>query len=201
LVAANSSTCTNIKVVYPFALTVDRTVTKPIQFDAVVTVPTTKTLTINGYVSAGTSRIFTLVGTAAVTGLRNTDPRWFGAVTDGTDQTTIVDSALKATIAGGIITIPGGMRWDYDTIQADHPNDVIIIDQSGYDWQQNQANSAQVRYLFNTANPGTKNAHHFVVAADYHPALILDNLTPYAAGDPQPQASLLYRLRTLVGLK
>jgi hypothetical protein len=167
---------------------------------AILTVATAKTLTINGPFEAGPYQVFSLAGTGSVAGLKNTDPRWFGAVTDGTDQTTIVDAALKATVAGGVITIPGGMRWDYDTIKADHPNDVVIIDQSGYDWQQDQANSAQVRYILNTANPGSKNAHHFVVASDYHPAMVLDNLTPYSAGgDPQPQVSTHYRLRNLAG--
>lgn len=156
-------------------------------------VATGKTLTLAGSIEAGDYQIFSGAGT--VTGLKNTTPYWFGGVADGTDMTTICDTALKATVAGGILTIPNGMMWNYDTIKADHPDDVLIIDYSGYDWQNSIANSAQVRYITNTSSPSTKNAHNYVYMADYHPAVVVENTAPhnYGIAEMTPMSSFIYR--------
>jgi hypothetical protein len=151
----------------------------------------TYSVTLPPNIEAGDYQI--LSGTGTVTGLKTCNPYWFGLLADGTDETTTVQKALKATVAGGIITIPNGTRWDYDTIKTDHPDDVIIIDNSGYDWQYDIANSAQVRYITNTSSPSTKNAHNYVFMADYHPAVVVENLTEHVAGQTEPQTSFLMR--------
>jgi hypothetical protein len=153
----------------------------------------TYSVTLPPNIEAGDYQI--LSGTGTVTGLKTCNPYWFGLLADGTDETTTVQKALKATVAGGILTIPNGTRWDYDTIKSDHPDDVIIIDYSCYDWQYDMANSAQVRYITNTSSPSSKNSHNYIFMGDYHPAVVVDNLTAHVFGDGTANPRMSYLIR------
>jgi hypothetical protein len=77
-----------------------------------ISVPTTKTLTINGPIEAGPFDIFTLTGTGKVVFGNGYNPvvypQWFGAKADGaTDDSTALTNAIKSA-CGRQLVIPSG---------------------------------------------------------------------------------------------
>lgn len=93
--------------------TIPTNVTLDIKRGAILTVATTKTLTINGFVQAGKYQIFSLVGTGALSfgygSVHEIYPEWFGAVADGTTNcTTAVQNAFDSAFEGATIRFGGG---------------------------------------------------------------------------------------------
>jgi hypothetical protein len=155
----------------------------------------TGTTTLGGPVQSGRYQIFSCVGTGVVVLGRGQTAysEWFGAVNDGTDQSAKIAVAI-ASVNHGKLIISNGMMWNYyGVVQTAHPDDVIIQDESGYDYDNSIANSASIRVIFKTSSPGSKNANEYIIASPYHPALVIDNTTPYAGDDPLPQVSLNFR--------
>lgn len=145
-------------------------------------------ITFLGSVEAGAYQIFSGFAAGEVTGIRNPDPRWFGAVCDkAIDNTAAVQLALDAATSGSFVTIAYGCKWNVNSIT--QPAEVHILDFSGYEVDGTDIWTGQVKMYLNTAAPGTKNAHEFIVAAPYHPAIIVDNRGSTAG----KQSSYLFR--------
>ena len=94
-------------------LTVPANLTLKFVHGAVLTIATTKTLTINGPLDAGLSPIFSCTGTGKVMfgpgSIKAAMPQWFGATGDGTtDDTAALNATVTAVPAGGVIhLLPG----------------------------------------------------------------------------------------------
>ncbi len=92
---------------------------------ALLSIPTTKTLAINGPFEAGLYRVFNCVGTGKVVfgvgSVKEVYPQWFGAYNDGTHATETAaafNQAIASLPGGGLISVPAG---EY---QVDHIIDV-----------------------------------------------------------------------------
>jgi Pectate lyase superfamily protein len=94
-------------------LTVPANLTLKLTHGAVLTIATTKTLTINGPLDAGLYPVFSCTGTGKVTfgpgSVQAALPQWFGATGDGTtDDTAALNATVAAVPVGGVIhLIPG----------------------------------------------------------------------------------------------
>lgn len=79
---------------------------------AVITVGTGATLTFSAPPEIGRWKVFTLVGTGAVTGLAEVRPEWFGAISDGVTSSTNAAAFAAAVAAipstGGTLRVDGG---------------------------------------------------------------------------------------------
>jgi hypothetical protein len=76
---------------------------------ALITVATTKTLTINGPLDAGIYQVFSLTGTGAVAGLKTVYPEWFGAVGNGSaDDSAALTASVAACVTDGSIRLSKG---------------------------------------------------------------------------------------------
>ena len=109
LSAIGSTNCT-ISLGGTWSITSDQTipanVTLKVIHGGIINIATNKTLTINGTIEAGLYQIFSLTGTGAVAGLKESYPEWFGAAGDGaTDDTSALTAAATSITAGGIISL------------------------------------------------------------------------------------------------
>ena len=123
IVAALAAIGVNNRILYlspgPWVLTDDLTIDENVRLlippGAVITIPTTKTLTINGTLDAGPYQVFNCIGTGAVSlslqSCKEVLPQWFGAAGDGsTDDTAALEDAVAATPAGGVIRAVGTFK-------------------------------------------------------------------------------------------
>lgn len=75
------------------------------------------TLTINGSIEAGSYQIFQLTGTGQVSfsssrSIRLADPRWWGAVCNGTtNDSAAIQAAINALGFAGAVTLPGNISF------------------------------------------------------------------------------------------
>lgn len=122
-----------------------------------------------------------------------TSPLDFGGLADGATGNAVTNSAAVQAAcdvfagAPGMVIIPPNYKWNYTLIS--HPNEVQILDYSGYDWVYDQWGGQAVKALNSTVDPSTKNAHQWVYGAPYHPAMIMDN-TGALSVFPQASVSL-----------
>ncbi len=106
-----NATISNVSVDSPvlgtYSLITDKTVTTHLVIPkgVIYSIPTTKTLTINGSLEAGLYQIFSLTGTGKVAGLKEAKPEWFltNTTPGTTDMTVAIQSAIDATAANGKI--------------------------------------------------------------------------------------------------
>jgi len=85
--------------------TVPATATVSVKAGNITTIATTKTLTINGDVTAGRYQIFAWAGSGVVANLKSAFPEWFGALGDGsTDDTAALVATATGCKSGGIIS-------------------------------------------------------------------------------------------------
>lgn len=95
-------------------------------------------------------------------------------ITSASANDVFIQSALNTfPVGGGTLIIIKGIAWNYSAIT--HPDEVTILDYSGYDWSNGQW-TGQVKTIMKTASPGSKNANEFKLISQYHPALTLDNV-------------------------
>jgi hypothetical protein len=99
-------------------VTVPLNITLKFHPGAVMTVATTKTLTIEGHIDADLHQLFALAGTGSVlfgrSAVEAVYPQWFGAIADwngttGTDNVTAINNAILSLPDGGKIKIVGRM--------------------------------------------------------------------------------------------
>lgn len=112
---------------------------------------------------------------------------YYGVIPDKlTDNTTAIQNALNSLAEPSIVLIPLGTKWDYRQIT--HPQEVVIWDLSTYDWKYDKW-TAQQKYILNTGDPQTKNAHEFITVGPWHPAFVVDNI----GGELERRASIIFR--------
>lgn len=106
-------------------------------------------------------------------------PQMFGAPTpDGNltvDHTPYVQIALNVCTPAQQLYIPPYTVWKYGNL-TNHPSDVQIWDDSGYDWAYTNF-AANTKVIYVTDSPGLKNANEFNIMSQYHPSLVIDALT------------------------
>ncbi len=131
-----------------------------------------------------------------------------GAIDDQiTDNNAIINNCILALNAANTVNgvnlgwemcIPKNVKFDFDLL-TNLPDDYIINDHSTFDWQRpTPANgdystywTAQIKKIIHTDNPGMKNANEWILMADYHPALTIDNFYS-GAGNEDYQASVWF---------
>ena len=132
---------------HAYTLTGDLTLSANVKImpGAVLTIATTKTLTINGTLDAGIYQIFSCTGTGEVVfgtvSVKEVYPQWWGAIgDDSTDCTTAINAATKASnvvhIKAGIYQISGTIYLGGGVfpnapsnyhIKGDGPNSIIKL--------------------------------------------------------------------------
>jgi hypothetical protein len=141
-------------------LTIPATLGIEVKKGAVITVATTKTLTINGPFTAPVSQVFTLTGTGAVAGLKESYPQWFGAVADGaTDDKAAIKAAFASVIAGGKVIIPKRAASYYfdnatDLTDAVAVTQAVTVQLDGTIISSNATNQADPPMIFNVTGAG-----------------------------------------------
>ena len=106
--AISSSATSTIKVIAPFALTSNRTVTRPLAIQPGCPITTTGyTLTINGPFSAGPYRVFSGTGTVTFGAATSViDPPWW--YDGGGNWAAAINAAIQSASAGQFIDLPTG---------------------------------------------------------------------------------------------
>lgn len=92
-------------------ITVPENITLEVAAGATITT-TGYTLTVNGWLSAPPQKVFQGTGTVSLSDTVIVDPRWWGAVGDGsTDSTAAIQRAIDATAVGGTMAIPSAPSY------------------------------------------------------------------------------------------
>lgn len=122
IVLAHNSSGTNTTYTLSTDLTISSNISLRIDRGAVVAIATGKTLTFAKDPAAGDYKIITLTGTGKVSGLKKSNPIWFGAKIDfngttGTDDAAAWQSALDSIDStGGELVWPVGASYVASTL-------------------------------------------------------------------------------------
>jgi hypothetical protein len=160
--------------------TIPSTLSVIVQKGAVITVPTTKTLTINGPFQAGPYNVFSCTGTGKVvlSGLNKLSPicvfpQWWGAVADGVvDCTSAINAALNCSVSYGTLQVyfPPGRYVVTDTLQVEasatsnHVN--IALVGAGVPYVsiiQHVGDYGDTLYLYGTISGGTYYSNNYLI--------------------------------------
>ena len=100
------------------SVTLTSNITLKIEKGAVLSIAAGKTLTINGSFEAGLYQVFDCVGTGKVSGLKESNPIWFGAKIDNaTDDSAAWQAAFDSIpTTGGVLTWPVGTSYVASTL-------------------------------------------------------------------------------------
>lgn len=157
IVLAHTSGSTTTTYTVGTNLTISSNITLKVDRGAVVAIATAKTLTINGQLEGtGDFQIFSLTGTGAVAGLKESNVIWFGADPDGeTDNDEVgIKAAFASVIAGGKVIIPlGPSFYSYDNdsglTDAVAITQAVNVELNGIIKSTSSANQASPPYIFN----------------------------------------------------
>jgi hypothetical protein len=107
----------------------------------------------------------------------------YGAIPDfETDNSQSVYNALVSAGEFSVdLLIPRGVRWDYNSVPEGqlepisklHPDNISIYDYSGWDYDFNSI-TGQFKVLQKTNDPQSKNAHEYILSANWHPGIVVD---------------------------
>lgn len=155
----------------------------------------TLTLAFWEQIRAGLCQTFgsSVTVTASYGGLA--EASWWGLTRDmSTNNDSVIDAALSdiGNTAGAILRIPNGVVWDYANI-TNHGTDVIIQDDSGYDFQSGTPYFGSLRKVI-CEHSAAKNAGTFYQMSNHHPAFVVDNYGESDETEPAPQSSFIHRI-------